>query len=191
MPVARHFIEGPTEADSNIYNVTCSLDKLPTREVIERILVDYVLYLIGQRGHEGLPLFEEKRGRTEWHKTTQYIMECLVDRAAEFEKAFLPRFRNHQALLFIRPETMEVDFVQTLEAIWSDGLANWGRFLGFISFVGAYCLSALNAGIVYKIKFLVEAAVDNLDKRIGRWIQQNGGWRICYLQLKSMNQDDL
>ncbi|KAH9286184.1 hypothetical protein ECG_01199 [Echinococcus granulosus] len=123
MPVTRHFIEGSLESDSNVYNVTCSLDDLPSKE-----------------------LFPGKEGRTERHGTTRYIMRCLVERATEFEKAFLPRFENRQALLLKRPENAELDFKQTLEAIWSDGLVNWGRFLAYISFVGAYCLSALNAG---------------------------------------------
>ncbi|VDM25899.1 unnamed protein product [Hydatigera taeniaeformis] len=187
MPVTRHFIEGALEPDSNVYNVTCSLDDLPSKEVIDRIIVDYVLYLIGKHGSYGLQLFPGKEGRTEWHRTTQYIMRCLVERAAEFEKAFLPRFENRQALLLKRPENAEVDFKQTLEAIWSDGLTNWGRFLAYISFVGAYCLSALNAGMIYEIKFLVEAAVDKLEQCIGSWIKRSGGWRVCYLKLKDVN----
>ncbi len=190
MPITRHFVEGHLEDDSNVYNVTCSLDDLPSHEVIERIIIDYVLYLIGQRGYDGVQLFADKRGRTESHKTTQYIMRCLVDRAAEFEKAYLPRLENRQALLLTSPENAKVDFMQTLEAIWNDGLANWGRFLAYITFVGAYCMAALDAGMVYTIKFLVEAAVHDLDKRIGGWIKRNGGWRICYLQMKTMHQED-
>ena len=186
MSITRKFLEGYVESDSNVYNVNCSLDYLPPREVIDRIIVDYVLYLIGKRGHYDLQLFPGKEGRTEWHKTTQYIMRCLVERAAEFEKAFLPRLENRRALLLISPETSDLDFKQTLEDIWSDDLANWGRFLAYISFVGAYCLSALNAGMVYEIKFLVESAVNKLDKRIGWWIKKNGGWRVCYLQLQDM-----
>lgn len=191
MPITRYFVEGPLETDSNVYNVTCSLDNLPSREVIEWVIVDYVLYLIGQRGHDGLQLFVEKRGLTESHKTTQYIMRSLIERTVEFEKAFLPRFENRQALLLTSPENAKFDFMQTLEAIWCDGLANWGRFLAYITFVGAYCLTALDAGMVYTIKFLVDAAVHDLDKRIGKWIKRNGGWRICFLELRNMHDAEL
>ncbi|KAM7540003.1 hypothetical protein Aperf_G00000033397 [Anoplocephala perfoliata] len=186
MPVSRYFLEGSLESDSNVYPITCSIDDLPSREVIDCLIVDYVLYLIGQRGHHGLKLFPGKEGRTEWHRITQYIMHCLIERAADFEKTFFPRFENRQALLLKMPENAESDFKQTLEDMWSDGLVSWERFLAYISFVGAYCLSALDAGMIYEIKFLVEIAVNKLDLRIGKWIKRNGGWRVFCLRLKNM-----
>ncbi|VDL94891.1 unnamed protein product [Schistocephalus solidus] len=190
MPISRHFLEGPLEEDSNVVNLTCVLDKLPSEYVIESIIVDYVLYLIAKRGFDGLQLFMDKRGRTEQYTMLRYIMRTLVDRAAEFERNYLPRFENRQALLLSMPERAKLDFMSTLEDIWSDGLANWGRFLAYITFVGAYCTSVLDAGMVYTIKLLVEAAVHDLNLRVGKWLLDNGGWRGCYLALEAMNRKE-
>lgn len=186
MPIERHFVESHLEEDSNVYNVICPLDSLPTKEVIESIIVDYVLYLIGKRGFEGLKLLSERRGRTEHYRMLQYIMRSLVVQGKDFEKVFRPRFENRQSLLLTMPERAKLDFVKTLHDIWGDGLANWSRFLGYISFVGAYCINALDLGMVYIITFLVDAAIQDLDSRCGNWILKNGGWRGCYLALEGM-----
>ncbi|VDP70247.1 unnamed protein product [Echinostoma caproni] len=171
------FVEGELEIDSNIYNSTCSLDNLPTKLVLQWIIVDYVYYRICLKGYKGIILFEKERGHTVNHRILDLIMRRLVDRAEELEAKFTPRFENRNAMLLCTPERAQKDFMDSLTNIWADELANWGRFLSYITFTAAYCMSCLDAGMVLIIQTLVDYAIRDLDAKMGRWVLAHGGWR--------------
>ncbi|KAA0185081.1 Bcl-2 protein 1 [Fasciolopsis buskii] len=171
------FVDGELETDSNIYNSTCSLDSLPTKLVLQWIIVDYVYYRICLKGYKNIELFERERGHTVKDRLLDLIMRHLVRRAEEVEAKFTPRFKNRNALLLCAPERALIDFADSLNNIWADGLANWGRFLSYITFTAAYCMSCLDAGMVLIIRTLVEHAVQDLDAKMGKWALAHGGWR--------------
>ncbi|VEL23670.1 unnamed protein product [Protopolystoma xenopodis] len=171
------FVESAGEKDSNIYNPRCSLDELETKTILEAIIVDYVVYLMSTRGYNGLKLFTDKLGRTAQDPILDTITRQMIHKAEEFRVNFLPRFENRKALLHRAPERAQLDFMDTVSSIWKDGMLNWGRLLGYMTFVADYCMTCLDAGIVFLINFLVEYAVKDLDSQMGRWIIANGGWR--------------
>ncbi|KAG5451555.1 hypothetical protein CSKR_104322 [Clonorchis sinensis] len=171
------FIEEQLEADSNIYNSVCPLDLLPTKEVLKWVIIDYVYYRICLRGYNGITLFETDRGKTHKHVVLDLILRRLVERAEELEVKLKPRFENRKAMLLSTPERAQLDFMDTLENIWADGLANWGRFLVYITFTAAYCISCLDCGMVLLITTLVEHAINDLDAKMGKWLLAHGGWR--------------
>ncbi|TPP57879.1 Bcl-2 protein 1 [Fasciola gigantica] len=171
------FVEGELESDSNIYSSTCSLDSFPTKLVLQWIIVDYVCYRICLKGYKGIALFEKERGNTVKHRVLDLIMRHLVSRAEELEAKFTPRFRNRNALLLCTPERALIDFTDSLNNIWAGELANWGRFLSYITFTAAYCMSCLDAGMVLIIQTLVEHAIEDLDAKMGKWAMAHGGWR--------------
>ncbi|CAL8100787.1 unnamed protein product [Calicophoron daubneyi] len=171
------FVEGDLESDSNLYNSTSQLDLLPTKEVLEWLIIDYVYYRICLKGYKGIDLFSDKRGKTEHSRVMDLLIRRVATRAEELEAKFKPRFENRNALLLSTPERAHLDFMDTLENIWADQLANWGRLLGYITFTAAYCISCLNAGMVLLIETLVEHSVEYLDAKMGKWILAHGGWR--------------
>ncbi|GAA52334.1 hypothetical protein CLF_107862 [Clonorchis sinensis] len=146
-------------------------------EVLKWVIIDYVYYRICLRGYNGITLFETDRGKTHKHVVLDLILRRLVERAEELEVKLKPRFENRKAMLLSTPERAQLDFMDTLENIWADGLANWGRFLVYITFTAAYCISCLDCGMVLLITTLVEHAINDLDAKMGKWLLAHGGWR--------------
>ncbi|KAF6767799.1 hypothetical protein AHF37_10449 [Paragonimus kellicotti] len=171
------FVEGELESDSNIYNSVCPLDSMPTKEVLRWLIIDYVYYRICRKGYKGITLFEHERGQTNNYRVMELVLRRLVERAEELEAKLKPRFENRKALLLSTPERAKLDFADTLQNIWADGLASWGRFLVYITFTAVYCISCLDCGMVLIIKTLVEHAVEDLDAKMGKWLLAHGGWR--------------
>lgn len=186
MPIPGHIRERSLE----LYSVAPGpLENQPTKEVIDRLIVDYVLYLIGLQGYRSLKLFPGKENRTNLNPVVENIFLYLIERGAEFEMAFLPRFQNRLAMLPKAPEFAKQDLMQTLNDIWSDGAINWERFLAHIIFTGAYCLKTLEVGMIYEIRFLVELSVSKLDERIGEWVNNKGGWPAFFAYSVNMNMN--
>lgn len=181
------FIEGELVKDSNLIQSTCELDLLPTKQVLRWIIIDFVYYHLCMKGYTNIGLFAGESGQTAKNRLLDMIMRRLTERAEEMERKFKPRFENRNALLLSAPEKAQLDFMETLNNVWADGLANWGRFLGYITFTAAYCCSCMDTAMVCLVITLVDYAVDHLDSKMGKWILAHGGWRGFYQALVTLN----
>ncbi|CAH8856317.1 unnamed protein product [Trichobilharzia szidati] len=185
------FIEGEKEIDSNIYNTISVLDALPTKEIISALIIDLVYYHMCLKGYQDINLFTKQRGKTsQSDQLLDQLIRCIVAKGKQFENKFKPRFENRHGLLLKTPEKAQLDYMETLDNIWSDKLINWGRFLSYVTFVASYCIGCLDIGMVYIIKLLVEYAIKDLDRKISHWIRTlGGGWRGLYHALNTMKLD--
>ncbi|KAA3681296.1 uncharacterized protein DEA37_0000103 [Paragonimus westermani] len=104
-------------------------------------MVDYLYYRICRKGYEGLTLFEHDRGQTNNYRVMELLLRRLVERAEVLEAKLKPRFENRNALLLSTPESAKLDFTDTLQNMWADRLANWGRFLVYITFTAFVALT--------------------------------------------------
>nr|AEX93481.1 bcl2-2 [Schmidtea mediterranea] len=163
--------------DSRVYNIECDLDFLPPIDIIDKIMIDFVMYRISIRGFPDLNIFPNKVGRTKYHSVTNEILNKLTDKADEFERQYYPRFENRKSLLEKIPERAFLDFIDTLHGIFEDNQINWGRIIGYFTFVGSYCTACIEHGMVRIVYNLVEYAIKYMNTNLSGWMSSNGGWR--------------
>ena len=119
-------------------------------------------------------LFKLGKGRPA--NTISLSARTLRRIAAELEKTHGDLFANMIKTIDCCSDAISVTFVEIAENMFADKVINWGRIAVLFTFAGNLALYCDRHDLEEDTKLVVLWLTEFVNRRLLKWIQNNGGW---------------